>query len=76
MIGSFRQSTPAARVPNAYQLKSCQMGYETVSTNTEVADTFSDCEWGDVAPFGSQHSLTTLINDMLDSESLLVSEGR
>ncbi len=41
----------------------------------EIAAVFSDCEWGVVSPFGRLYGLTTILEDSLAPETLIVFEA-
>ena len=45
-----------------------------VATDREVAEVFSDCEWGVVPPFGTLYGLMTLLDAALDPDTLMVFE--
>jgi Ala-tRNA(Pro) deacylase len=38
----------------------------------EIADVFRDCEWGALAPFGTLYGLKTLLDTLVDPETLIV----
>jgi Ala-tRNA(Pro) deacylase len=55
---------------------SCELGGPVrVADNGEIAHVFRDCEWGVVPPFGSMYGLSTLLDDSLDAEAVIVFEG-
>jgi Ala-tRNA(Pro) deacylase len=41
----------------------------------EIPELFRDCEWGGLTPFGSLYGLTTVLDEALDPEALIVFEG-
>jgi Ala-tRNA(Pro) deacylase len=41
----------------------------------EIPAVFRDCEWGALTPFGSLYGLSTVLDDSLDPEALIVFEG-
>jgi Ala-tRNA(Pro) deacylase len=41
----------------------------------EIAEVFRDCEWGVVAPFGTLYGLSTVLDESLPSDALLVFEA-
>jgi Ala-tRNA(Pro) deacylase len=67
---------PATHQVDTGKLAAALGGRVRLASDTEVADTFPDCEWGVVAPFGSQYGLPTMIDETLDSEARLVFEGQ
>ena len=51
-------------------------GSVRLATDAEIADTFRDCEWGVVPPFGTLYGLPTLLDDSLDADTQMVFEGQ
>jgi Ala-tRNA(Pro) deacylase len=41
----------------------------------EMAEVFRDCEWGVVPPFGTLYGLPTVIDEVFDSDAMIVFEG-
>jgi Ala-tRNA(Pro) deacylase len=41
----------------------------------EMAQVFPDCEWGVVPPFGTPYGLSTLLDDSLRPDEMIVLEG-
>ena len=41
----------------------------------EVAEVFRDCEWGVLAPFGTLYGVTTLLDTLVDPETLICFEA-
>lgn len=46
-----------------------------LATRDEIAQVFSDCEWGVVAPFGTLYGVETLLECSLTPDTLIVFEG-
>jgi Ala-tRNA(Pro) deacylase len=46
-----------------------------LSSAEEIPALFRDCEWGALPPFGSLYGLSTVLDDGLDSQALIVFEG-
>jgi Ala-tRNA(Pro) deacylase len=47
-----------------------------LATDQEIADVFRDCEWGALAPFGTLYGLSTILDDTLDPDALMVFEAQ
>lgn len=45
------------------------------ATQDEIADTFRDCEWGIVPPFGSLYGVSTALDESFAPDTLIVFEG-
>jgi Ala-tRNA(Pro) deacylase len=41
----------------------------------EIAEVFTDCEWGVVVPFGPLYGLQTFLDESLDPDHIIVLEG-
>lgn len=65
---------PATRQIDTDELGRDLGGPVRVATDREVAEVFSDCEWGVVPPFGRLYGLNTLLDATLDPETLMVFE--
>ena len=50
-------------------------GTVRLANDLEIAGVFRDCEWGVVPPFGVLYGLPTVMEETLDSESMLIFEG-
>lgn len=72
--GRFLAVLPASRHIDMESLAVTLGGPVRVADSDEVADTFRDCEWGVVAPFGTLYGLSTLIDDSLSPDALIVFE--
>lgn len=46
-----------------------------LANDQEMADTFRDCEWGVVPPFGRLYGLATLLDDAFFPDEMIVFEG-
>jgi Ala-tRNA(Pro) deacylase len=46
-----------------------------LANDAEIADTFQDCEWGVVPPFGALYGLPVVLDETLSPDSLMVFEG-
>jgi Ala-tRNA(Pro) deacylase len=46
-----------------------------LATGPEIAEVFRDCEWGVIVPFGALYGLTTLLDESLKPEDVIVFEG-
>ena len=56
---------------------SAQLGEEVrVAEDREITWVFRDCEWGVVSPFGTLYGLTTILEDSVERDTVLVFEGR
>jgi Ala-tRNA(Pro) deacylase len=47
-----------------------------LATDQEIADVFRDCEWGALAPFGTLYGLSTILDEALDPDALMVFEAQ
>lgn len=45
-----------------------------LANGREIAEVFLDCEWGVVPPFGTCYGLSTLLDEAIDADALLVLE--
>jgi Ala-tRNA(Pro) deacylase len=72
--GRFLAVLPASRHIDVQRLQGLLGGPVRVADCDEVADTFRDCEWGVVAPFGTLYGLTTLIEESLSVDAFIVLE--
>lgn len=73
-MGRFLAVLPSTRHIDTEQLAQALGGPVRVADSEEVADTFRDCEWGVVAPFGTLYGLPTLIDESLSPDSPIVLE--
>jgi Ala-tRNA(Pro) deacylase len=74
--GFFLAVLPATHHVDTDALAATLGGPVRLADDREVADVFRDCEWGVVAPFGVLYGLSTVLDDSLDAEDLLVFEGQ
>jgi Ala-tRNA(Pro) deacylase len=73
--GFFLAVLPATHRVDTEQLGRELGGPVRLAGEAEIADTFRDCEWGVVAPFGTLYGLRTVLDASLPPEALLVFEG-
>jgi Ala-tRNA(Pro) deacylase len=45
-----------------------------LANDREVAEVFRDCQWGVVPPFGARYGITTLLDDSIEPDDLIVLE--
>src|SRR5262249_52322905 len=69
-----------AVLPPTHQMDSSRLerelgGQVRLAKDREIARVFRDCEWGVVLPFGSLYGLTTLLDDALNPDDMLIFEG-
>lgn len=50
-------------------------GAVRLAEDKEIAHTFHDCEWGIVLPFGVLYGLSTILDDALQPDDIIVFEG-
>jgi len=72
--GRFLAVLPATRHIDMERLAHLLGDPVRVADSEEVADTFRDCEWGVVAPFGTLYGLQTVIDESLSPDSPIVLE--
>ena len=72
--GRFLAVLPATKHIDMERLVHLLGGPVRVADSEEVADTFPDCEWGVVAPFGTLYGIPTLIDESLSPDSPIVLE--
>jgi Ala-tRNA(Pro) deacylase len=65
---------PATRQVDTELLSSHLRGPVRLANDREIAEVFSDCEWGVVPPFGTHYGIPTLLDDTIRPESLIVLE--
>lgn len=46
-----------------------------LANDQEIANVFPDCEWGVVLPFGVLYGLSTVLDDSIGADDLIVFEG-
>ena len=66
---------PATHHVNTETLTQALGGPVRLANDAEVADTFQDCEWGVVPPFGALYGLPVVLDETLSPDSLMVFEG-
>ena len=65
---------PATHMIDVKQL-GAELGYTMrLATEHEIAWMFHDCEWGVVSPFGALYGLSTILDDSICPETLMVFE--
>jgi len=69
-----------AVLPATHQIDTARLSQELKGTvrladDREMAEVFRDCEWGVTVPFGTLYGLTTLLDNSLAPEDLIVFEG-
>src|SRR5262249_39028670 len=65
---------PAPRRVDTAAVARALGGPVRLATAGEIAEVFTDCEWGVVAPFGSRYGVPTLLDQSLATEAELVLE--
>jgi Ala-tRNA(Pro) deacylase len=45
-----------------------------LANDREIAEVFRDCQWGVVPPFGARYGITTLLDDSIEPDDLIVLE--
>jgi Ala-tRNA(Pro) deacylase len=73
--GYFLAVLPAIRHVDTWKLAQALGGAVRLADAREVADVFRDCEWGVVPPFGGLYGLTTVLEEELAPDALIVFEG-
>jgi Ala-tRNA(Pro) deacylase len=66
---------PATHVIDLAAVTAALEGPVRLARVEEVADTFRDCEWGTLVPFGALYGLRTILDESIDGEALLVFEA-
>jgi Ala-tRNA(Pro) deacylase len=72
--GYFLAILQAACQVDTAQLEHAFAGPVRLATAAEVAEVFRDCEWGAGAPFGTLYGLTTILDDSLAPETVIIFE--
>jgi Ala-tRNA(Pro) deacylase len=67
---------PATHHVDQAALATALGGPVRLATEAEIVDTFRDCEWGVVPPFGRLYGLPSLLDDAIDADALMVFEGQ
>jgi Ala-tRNA(Pro) deacylase len=66
---------PATHHVDTVRLAEMLGGPVRLANDAEIAETFCDCEWGVVPPFGALYGLSVVMDELLTSESWIVFEG-
>jgi Ala-tRNA(Pro) deacylase len=66
---------PATHQIDAAALEKALCGPVRLADRWEIAEVFSDCEWGAVSPFGRLYGLSTLMDPALDANDWIVFES-
>ncbi len=45
-----------------------------LANDHEIAEVFRDCQWGVVPPFGTRYGITTLLDDTIEPDDMIVLE--
>ncbi|MGH7168943.1 MAG: YbaK/EbsC family protein, partial [Gemmataceae bacterium] len=45
-----------------------------LANDREIAEIFTDCEWGVVSPFGTRYGIATLLDDSITPDTWIVIE--
>jgi Ala-tRNA(Pro) deacylase len=66
-----------AVLPATHHVDTARLGRELggpvrLATDREITQVFHDCEWGVVPPFGALYGLTTLLDEALAPDALIV----
>lgn len=73
--GYFLAVLPATHQVDTAAL-SAALGHPVrLADSQELTDVFRDCEWGVVAPFGTLYGLSTVLDESIDANAMLVFEG-
>ncbi|MBY0232571.1 MAG: YbaK/EbsC family protein [Gemmataceae bacterium] len=73
--GFFVAVLPATRQADLGKLAAAQGGPVRLASTEEIVETFMDCEWGVVSPFGSLYGLPTLLDERIASRPWIVVEA-
>jgi Ala-tRNA(Pro) deacylase len=73
--GFFLAVLPATHRLDPARLAAEAGGPVRLATEREVAAVFPDCEWGVVPPFGSLYGLSTVLDEELSPDTVIVFEG-
>ncbi|MGH7174254.1 MAG: aminoacyl-tRNA deacylase, partial [Gemmataceae bacterium] len=65
---------PATHQVDTRRLSEQLGGPVRLANDGEVAEVFSDCEWGVVSPFGKCYGLPTLLDDAIAADAAIVLE--
>jgi Ala-tRNA(Pro) deacylase len=73
--GFFLAVLPATRHVDTDALAKALGGPVRLAADDEIADTFRDCEWGVVPPFGALYGLPVVLDEKLSPDAWMVFEG-
>jgi Ala-tRNA(Pro) deacylase len=73
--GYFLAVLPAIHHVDTEAVANALGGPVRLADSGEIAQTFQDCEYGVVPPFGTLYGLATVMDESLEPEALLVFEG-
>jgi Ala-tRNA(Pro) deacylase len=73
--GFFLAVLPATQLIDTDRLSTELGGPVHLATSAEIAEMFRDCEWGVVPPFGSLYGLSTVVDESLPSDAMLIFDG-
>jgi Ala-tRNA(Pro) deacylase len=74
-VGYLLAVLPATHRVDLKALSAALGGPVRLASASEVAETFRDCEWGVLTPFGTLYGMPTLLDDSIDPEALIVFEA-
>jgi Ala-tRNA(Pro) deacylase len=66
---------PATHQVDTDQLSQHLGGEARLASDREIAEVFHDCEWGVVPPFGRLYGLSTVLDDTIPAEAMIVIEA-
>jgi Ala-tRNA(Pro) deacylase len=72
--GYFLAVLPATQQVDTQKLAECLGGPVRLANRDEVAQVFTDCEWGVTAPFGTQYGLPIFLEESLPADLAIVLE--
>ncbi len=73
--GAVLAVLPATHQIDSEALAAALGGAVRLARDEEIADTFRDCEWGVVPPFGCLYGVATVLDEAIDLEGWIVFES-
>jgi Ala-tRNA(Pro) deacylase len=73
-MGPLLAVLPATHQVDTRALSEQLGGPVRLATDSEITQTFPDCEWGVVPPFGGRYGIATLLEQTIDPETQIVLE--
>ena len=72
--GYFLAVLPATHQVDTRSLAENLGGPMRLANDREIAEVFTDCEWGVVPPFGTRYGIATLLDDSIAPDTWIVME--